>query len=86
METKTYETSDYGLAAFLVFRKMTLLGAVGTKNSPRFKFIFVDNDDRQDYVDEWNELDNEVSLTAKRYFWSMGVVKRSIQEVEMVDG
>lgn len=45
-----FQTSDLGEAAYLLYQGMTLLGPVETADPKRHALFFVDDDDREQYV------------------------------------
>lgn len=62
---KYYQTSDLGIAAYLVYKGLTLLGPVETEDPRRHALFFVDDDNREQYVKEFEDGTGEVY--AKKY-------------------
>ena len=62
---KHYQTSDLGEAAYLLYMGMTLLGPVETDNPNRHALFFIDDDNRSQYVADYE--DGIAEVTAKRY-------------------
>lgn len=62
---KFYRTSDLGLAAYLLYQDMTLLGPVATPDPKRHALFFVDTPEREGFVDEYQNNQSEVD--AKEY-------------------
>jgi len=50
---KHYTTSDLGLAAYLLYQGMTLLGTVETADPKRHALYFVDDDNREQYISDY---------------------------------
>lgn len=62
---KHFQTSDLGLAAYLLYHGMTLLGPVETDDPKRHALFFIDDDKRTQYEDEY--LSSRGMVSAKRY-------------------
>lgn len=62
---KYYKTTDLGIAAYLLYQGMTLLGPVETEDPKRHALFFVDSDSRDEYVQEY--LSGGGSVSPKRY-------------------
>ena len=62
---KHYRTSDLGEAAYLLYKGMTLLGPVETENPKRHALYFIDDNQRETYINEFLSGDGMVS--AKKY-------------------
>lgn len=60
-----YSTSDLGLAAYLLYRGMTLLGTVETSDPKRHALYFIDDDNRADWVTEY--LGGKAMVNAIQY-------------------
>lgn len=57
---KFYRTSDLGLAAYLLYQEMTLLGPVSTPDPKRHALFFVDTPEREGFVREYQNNESEV--------------------------
>ncbi len=62
---KFYRTSDLGLAAYLVYSGMTLLGPVATQDPKRHALFFVDTDERERFVIEY--MNHATQVDARTY-------------------
>lgn len=62
---KYYKTSDLGIATYLLYKGMTLLGPVETSNPKRHALYFIDDDSREEYIDEF--LSGTGTVSAKKY-------------------
>lgn len=79
-----FTTEDYGLANWLVFNRVVLLGAVAYPNSPKKKFVFMDSQRLADLVKEWGlptaMPSTEPAKTCKRFFIAHTVIKRALKD------
>lgn len=62
---KHYTTSDLGEATYLLYMGMTLLGGVETADPRRHALYFVDDDNREQYIQDYT--DGIATVTAKEY-------------------
>lgn len=60
-----YSTTDLGLAAYLIYQGMTLLGTVETSDPKRLALYFIDDDDRKLWEGEY--LSGEAMVNARKY-------------------
>ena len=65
MSKETYKTSDIGIAAYLLYSGLELLGPVPTKDPSRHSLYFLDSDNRPELVEEF--LSNKGSVVPKRF-------------------
>lgn len=60
-----YSTSDLGLAAYLLYEGMTLLGTVETSDPKRHALYFIDDDNRPEW--EMDYLGGKAMVNAVKY-------------------
>lgn len=72
-----YRTSDLGLAAYLVYQGMNLLGPVATDDPKRHALYFVDEPEREGFVREYTHNLSEVD--AKEYSKCAHKVARALK-------
>lgn len=72
-----YRTSDLGLAAYLVYEKMTLLGPVATEDPKRHALYFLDAPDRERFVFDY--LNNRTQVDARVYSQCAHKVARELR-------
>lgn len=72
-----YRTSDLGLAAYLVYKGMTLLGPVATQDPKRHALFFVDTDERERFVFDY--MNNATKVDARRYSQCAHKVARELR-------
>lgn len=72
-----YSTSDLGLAAYLLYEGMTLLGTVETADPKRHALYFVDDDSRKDW--ELNYMGGKAEVKAKRYSYCVHKVAKELR-------
>lgn len=65
MSKETYNTSDIGIAAYLLYSGLELLGPVPTKNPSKHSLYFIDSEDRPELVEEF--LSNKGSVVPKQF-------------------
>lgn len=70
-----YLTKDVYLAAYLCSKGMTLIGAAAYDNSPEKKFAFIDDPEREEYVEAWVTGSGD-AFTCKNYASKMRIVKK----------
>ncbi len=76
---KGYKTADLPLAAYLYLKGMKVLGTVQAKNDEKRKyFVFVDEELRDAWVEEFITGEDEVS--ASKYFKATREVRRYLYE------
>lgn len=79
-----FTTQDYGLANWLVFNRVTLLGAVEYPGDSRKNFIFLPSDRIAELIQAWGEPlslpTSEPARTCKRFFNAHSVIKRALKE------
>lgn len=79
-----YTTSDYGLANWLVFNGVELLGAIELPNDTRKNFVFLYEDRIPELVEAWggpfSEPDTEPARTCKHFFKSHMYIKKNLRE------
>lgn len=80
MQQEEFKTEDYGLASWLVFCRVTLLGAVQIKNNPRKKFYFLYVDSIPKHVEEWNSGVSDEIITCRKFFKALNTVKHALRE------
>jgi hypothetical protein len=61
--SKYYKTSDLGLAAYLLYKGVKVLGTAETSNPRRHAILFEDQDDRESFEEEYRN-DGQVSAIA----------------------
>lgn len=75
-----YKTTDYGLAMWLVYRRVTLLGTVVFSNETYKTFVFLKNDSTEDYVEEWESSHKEEVTICRRFFMAHNLIKKALKE------
>ena len=65
MNKEVYKTSDIGLAAYLLYSNLELLGPVPTKDPSRHSLYFLDSEERPTLVEDF--LSNKGSVIPKRF-------------------
>lgn len=85
-EMNYYKTTDSALAAWLVFRHVTILGSAELPNDTRKRLIFLRPDNIEELIEEWSASEDEEVLVAKRFFRSMNTVKHKLKDSRMIDG
>lgn len=80
MRNENYVTDDYGLANWLVYNKVTLLGAVAYPNEQRKKFVFLPTSNIDELLIEWQTPTTDVANICKRFFTSHTVIKKALKE------
>ncbi len=73
-----FKTSDLGLAAYLSYMGMTVLGCVSSGEAGRLFFVFTDVDGSKQLVENWTSGHDEVS--ASRYMRALRQCKRRLQD------
>lgn len=81
MKDEPFQTEDYGLAAYLVYKGMHLIATAPTSTYRRV-FLLADHDNREEWVDYW-ENRKEDGKMFRDYFSKIQVVKRSLRDAEM---
>lgn len=84
MNQMEFSTSDYGLANWLVFNRVELLGAVELPNEYRKNFVFLYEDRILELAEEWgepfSEPDTEPARTCKKFFRAHAYIKKNLRE------
>lgn len=79
-----YATQDYGLANWLAFNRVTLLGTVKYPNSTRKSFVFVWEERIPDLEQAWGKPfdtpETEPALTCKKFFQAHSLIKQALKE------
>jgi hypothetical protein len=81
MENKTpslFKTVDLGLAAYLLYQNMTLLGCVDAGSGGRLFFVFTDDPARDVLTEQF--MTGQDSVSASRYFRSLRRCKAALRE------
>lgn len=73
-----YQTSDLGLAAYLLYHGMTLLGSVATSNPNRHAICFTDTESRKQLVTDYEEGIGQVN--ARTYSKCSHRVARALKQ------
>lgn len=84
-ENTKYTTQDYGLAAWLVFNRVELLGAIEFPGETRKSFVFVQTDYMPGLIEEWESPLTEEAQAAKRFFKAVTIVKSALRESMSVE-
>jgi hypothetical protein len=77
MEPTPFKTSDQGLAAYLLFRDVELVGCIPSGEAGRLFFVFQDTPHRDDLIEEWTTAQG--SAKEIKRFWAS--VKRTRYEL-----
>lgn len=80
MKLNEYPTSDYGLANWLVFNGVELLGTVELPNETRKSFVFLSDDRVEDLINDWNRPVSEQADICRRFFKAHTYIKRNLRE------
>lgn len=75
-----YKTTDYGLAMWLVYRRVTLLGTLARPTETYKTFVFLKNDSTEEYVHEWESSHREEVVICRRFFMAHNTVKKALKE------
>lgn len=75
-----YSTQDYGLANWLVFNGIELLGTVEFPGDTRKSFVFVTRYDVNRLVEEWQSPDTDEAAICKAFFKAHTIVKKNLKE------
>jgi len=79
-----YTTQDYGLANWLVFNRVILLGTVEYSGDTKKHFVFEETDSIPALIEEWGPLfslpNSEPARTCKKFFQAHSVVKKALRE------
>lgn len=84
MQKDSYKTPDYGLAAWLCYRRCTLLGAVKIGDNPKMQLLFIYADNLDDFVDEWNAGESDEAQVCQKFFARLNTVKHAIRNHEQI--
>lgn len=80
MQSNEYTTSDYGLANWLSFNGVELLGTVELPNETRKSFVFLNEDRLPDLITDWNNPVSEQAVICRRFFKAHTYIKRNLKE------
>lgn len=80
MNQNEYSTSDYGLANWLAFNGVELLGTVELPKETRKSFVFLNEDRLVDLIADWNNPVSEQAEICKRFFKAHTYIKRNLKE------
>ena len=84
MTNENYTTQDYGLANWLVYNKITLIGAVAYPNETRKSFVFIWSDSIPQLEEEWGPPfsvpNTELARTCKKFFAAHSIIKKALKE------
>lgn len=80
MNQNEYTTSDYGLANWLSFNGVELLGAVELPNETRKSFVFLNEDRLEDLIADWNTPVSQEAVVCRRFFKAHTYIKRNLRE------
>ena len=90
MQQENYTTKDYGLANWLVFNRITLIGTVEYPGDTRKAFVFLNSDRIPELVKEWGDPSSvpshEPARTCKKFFSAHSIIKKSLKESLSIDG
>lgn len=80
MPNQNFTTADYGLANWLAFNRVELLGAIEYPGETRKSFVFSYSDKLQDLIDDWETPHSELAQICKRFFQAHTLIKKSLKE------
>jgi hypothetical protein len=75
-----YKTTDYGLATWLVFNRVTLVGTVAYPGDDKLKFVFLVSEPITNLVEEWERPRSADARAFKRFFVAHTIVKNALKE------
>lgn len=74
-----YQTEDYALATWLVFNRVTLVGAVDT-GGEKLKFVFLVSEPINRLIEDWERPRSADARLFKRFFVAHTIVKNALKE------
>lgn len=81
---QNYATQDYGLANWLVFNRVVLLGCVKYPGESRLSFVFQSHPDLDFLIEDWGQPHDaggtDSAKTAKRFFKAHTIIKSALKE------
>lgn len=80
MRDNKFTTTDYGLANWLVFNGIDLLGAVEYPPDTKKSFVFLASTELDDLVSDWETPTTELAQTCKSFFHAHREVKSALKE------
>lgn len=79
-----FTTQDYGLANWLVFNRVELLGTIEYPNDTRKTFVFSPSTRLDELVEDWGEPTtlgvSENARICKKFFQAHSIVKKALKE------
>lgn len=80
MPSNKFTTTDYGLANWLVFNRVELLGAVEIPPETRKSFVFTNQEDMDYLVQEWQAPTTDEAAICKAFFKAHTLIKKTLKE------
>lgn len=79
-----FTTTDYGLANWLVFNRIQLLGTVHYANDSKKSFVFLYSDRIPELEAQWgpplSNPETEPAKTCKKFFSAHSIIKKALKD------